>query len=131
MSQTNPRESAIWRYNDVELHLDMSDVAEMEHYEKVIARFDDSRKKLPKDGPYSQVMRVFCTNLRDFFDDMFGAGTAEKLFADRLNGSELTEAYEDFLRFVAAQGERISAITNRISERYSPNRAQRRAAARR
>lgn len=128
MSQTNPRESAIWRYNGQEMYLDLTDVETVEHYEQVVQNMGNGMNNLPKDGSQSSILRAYCELLRGVFDDMFGEGTAEKLFGDRLNATEITEAYESFLAFVSEQGQQVTNIQNRIVNRYSPNRAARRAA---
>ena len=127
MSQANPRVSTVWKCNDVELVLDMTDVDTIERYEKAVANMENGIKALPKDGSQSAVIKAYCLVLRNVFDDLFGEGTAEKIFGKCMNATELTEAYESFLQFVSEQGQEFTNMQNRIAGRYSPNRAQRRA----
>lgn len=127
MSQMNPQTGTVWCYNGVELELDLTDVETVERYEEVINSMDTGMKNIPKDGKQSDILRAYCNLLRGVFDDLFGEGTSEKMFGEKLNATQITEAYEDFLGFVAGQGSKVTDIQNRIVNRYSPNRAQRRA----
>ena len=127
MSQVNPQSSTVWTYNGVEMELDLTDVAVVERYEEVIESMDSGIKNLPKEGKQSEILKAYCMLMKGIFDDLFGEGTSTKMFGEKLNATQITEAYEDFLAFVAAQGSRVTEVQNRIVNRYSPNRAQRRA----
>ena len=89
---------------------------------------EDESKAMPKDGMKSVLIRHYCTMIRNFLDRIFGEGTSHKL-VEKESGIALTDCYESFLDFVASQNQLLSDKQNRITSRYSPNRAQRRAAA--
>lgn len=127
MSQVNPQPSTVWTYNGVEMELDLTDVEVVERYEEVIESMDAGIKNLPKEGKQSEILKAYCLLMKGIFDDLFGEGTSTKMFGEKLNATQITEAYEDFLAFVAAHGSRVTEVQNRIVNRYSPNRAQRRA----
>ncbi len=120
-------EAAIWRYNDCEFEFDLTDVDNIELYEKTFAKMQEDVKNMPKDGNRSAIIRAYCRSLRDVFDSLFGAGTSDKLFGSRYNATEITVCYESFLEFVTGQNKALSDLQNRVTSRYSPNRAQRRA----
>lgn len=131
MSQNeNPMDCTKWHIKGIELELDMQDVATVERYEAAFARMGETEKNLPKDGKASERLRAFCRMFRNLYDDIFGPGTSDKIFGDNDNARVATEVYEQFLEFVSGQRNPVDEIQNRIADRFSPNRAQRRAQAR-
>ena len=121
-------EAAIWRFNDHEFKLDLTDVDNIELYEKTFAKMQEDIKAMSPAGSQSEIVRAYCKTLREVFDNLFGAGTSDKLFGQRNNATEITACYENFLEFVTGQNKSLTDLQNRITSRYSPNRAQRRAA---
>ncbi|MEG2621410.1 MAG: DUF6673 family protein [Clostridia bacterium] len=127
MSQNESRPS-LWTYNGVELELDMTAPEVIDRYENAFALMDKEIKSGPKDGKKSDIVRYYCSMIRRVFDRIFGEGTSVKLVGEQDSATTLTSCYEDFLNFVALQNDTLMDMTNRISNRFSPNRAQRRAA---
>lgn len=119
-------EAAVWRYNGVEFELDLMDVDTIELYEKAFAKMQQDTKNIPKTGGKAEIVHGYCKVLRDLFDRLLGDGASAKLVGEKDNAAVITACYEDFLSFVAAQNQALNDTVNRISARYSPNRAQRR-----
>ena len=128
MSQNQVSESSIWKINDLTYELDMHDVSVMERYENAFEIMENEEKAIPVDGKVSVRSRAQCDLFRHLFDNIFGEGTADTIFGSRYNIKEAVEVYESFLDFVANQQAGIEETTNRLVTRFSPNRAQRRAA---
>lgn len=126
MSQNESSIVTVWNYGGCALELDMTDVEMVERYENVFKRVEEAQKALPKEGTHSEILRAYCRMLREVFDGLFGPGTSQQLFGKRNNARVMTEAYEDFLAFVNKQANGLGELQNRITARYSPNRAQRR-----
>lgn len=119
----------VWDINGIKLELDMSDVDNQERYENAFARLGETEKNLPKDGKNSERTRAYCQMFRSLYDDIFGEGTSQKIFGDVNNARIMTEVYELFLEFIQNQGEQLNQTRSRVLDRFSPNRAQRRAQA--
>ena len=119
-----------WNINGLQLQLDMQDAVVAERYEAALAALGETEKNLPKTGTLSERIRAFCSMFRCFFDHIFGEGTAQQIFGDSYNAREHGEVYENFLEFVSNQRGSLDDLGNRLSSRYSPNRAQRRAISR-
>lgn len=117
-----------WNYNDVSLHLDMQDVSTIELYEEAFDEFGEAEKSIPKDGKESARIRAFCEMFRNLFNRIFGEGTDAKLFGEKNNAREMMDCYDSFLAFV--HGQKVAAAESQANMimRYSPSRAQRRAA---
>lgn len=118
-----------WNYNDLILELDMQDAEDLKRYEEAFAALGEAEKNCKKDGPASEQIIAFCNMFRDLFDALFGEGTAEKMFGNKYNAAIVMEAYDQFLAFAQNQTQNAAIKRAGIIERYSPNRAQRRAAA--
>lgn len=115
-----------WNINGLELQLDMQDAVVVERYEEAIAQMGKTEAELPKTGKLSDRIKQFCAMFHTFYDTLFGAGTADKIFGGSCNAREHTEVYEQFLEFVSNQRSSLDDVQNRLVARYSPNRAQRR-----
>lgn len=129
MSQNKTQQDyTVWKINGIELKLDIHDVDTMEHYEDAFNKMGEAEKSLPVTGKASARVRAYCQIFRNLFDDIFGEGTSQKIFGDVNNSTTMLEVYEDFLKFIANQQKQTDEINNRIMQ-FSPNRAQRRAQA--
>ncbi|OUQ12095.1 hypothetical protein B5E84_19405 [Lachnoclostridium sp. An14] len=117
-----------WEYNGVILEVDLQDADFAERYEKAFARMEESEKELQKVGVNSEMIRGYCNLFYQLFDDIYGDGTGEKLFAGKKNARMCDEAYRNFL--AAAKKDADDARNQRMSfiSRFTPhqNRQQRR-----
>ena len=109
----------------VDLEFDFFDADKVDLYEaenkKVAERI---KEPTPYEGKTTgQSFRIQCGIVDDFFNSVFGPGTAEKLFKGKANLREHMEAFAQVSDAAMATKDDISALT----EKYSPNRAQRRA----
>ena len=125
----NSADATIWHINGHQFVLDIQDADTAERYEQAFTRMAEEEKNLPKDGKHSAWLRAYCSMFRNLFDRIFGEGAAVKILGEKDNTRVATETYEAFLNFIAGQQEPLAALQNRVIDRFSPNRAQRRAAA--
>ena len=66
---------------------------------------------------------------RNLFDQLFGEGTANKIFANQpMSAAVYEEAYDSFLTFAKTQTTAANERRNALLNKYQPNRAQKRAA---
>ena len=89
---------------------------------------EESEKELQKVGVNSEMIRGYCNLFYQLFDDIYGDGTGEKLFAGKKNERMCDEAYRNFL--ATAKKDADDARNQRMSfiSRFTPhqNRQQRR-----
>lgn len=124
MGQVN----TIWSYNGVELELDLQDVAVIERYEAAFAAMAQAEQSIPKAGAGSEILRAYCLLFVDLFNTLFGLDdAADRLFGGRLSATLCEDAYTSLLDFVRAQKDQAAGRRNAIVQKYSSNRAQRRA----
>lgn len=89
---------SLWKWNDVELEVDMDDVDFQEKYENAFKSVGEKEKELQKIGNLSAISRQYCQMFYQLFDDIFGPGTGEKLFNGKYNVRIVEEAYDSFLQ---------------------------------
>lgn len=110
------------KINGVELQdLDIYDLEVAEKFDKelkVVAGVGGKLEGLST----AEVIRVQCTAIFKFFNNMFGEGTDKKIFGNKVNLVTCLEALDEFVSQVREQKGRIEEI----SIKYSPNRAARR-----
>lgn len=107
-----------------ELELDLFDADTMEVYEKamdkVVKRANESKKNTELSN--ADGMREMCGIVKDFFDEVFGDGTAEKLFKGKNNLAICMDAFGA----VSAEAGNMKGQVKTITNKYNMNRAQRR-----
>lgn len=107
--------------NNIELEVDFLDIEVMERYEQALEEIQKHGQDT-KGKKASEVMRQECQSVFDFFDAVFGEGAAEDVFQNKMNFLECYQALEAVIQYANNQLEEVDKITNK----YSPNRAQRR-----
>lgn len=107
--------------NGVDLgQYDIFDADQAEKYEKVL---DEASKPIKAEGlKTSAVIRKQCEIVFNVFNSLLGEGTDKKVFGDRVNIRVCLEAFASLVEQINSQKEEVDKLT----AKYSPNRAQRR-----
>lgn len=119
---------SLWKWNDVELEIDMEDYDFLQRYEKAFDSLGKREKELQKVGEQAVIVKEYCEMFYQLFDDIFGQGTGDKLFAGKKNARICEECYEDFLTECNKSTIEANKRRNAIAKKFKPNRAQRIAA---
>lgn len=82
--------------NNVELpDIDVSDALVMENYEAAHDKVAEKMNNLDVNGKRrSELIRIQCEAVFEFFEDIFGEGTAKKVFGESVNLTTCLNAYE-------------------------------------
>ncbi len=110
----------------VELEYDFFDADQLEIYERENQKVAvDIKEPSQYEGKSSaDAIRIQCRIVDRFFDTLFGAGTAQKIFKGKMNIRDHMEAFA-----IMSQGAVNSrAELDAIEDKYSLNRAERRQA---
>lgn len=116
---------SLWKYNDVELEVDMNDVEFAEKYEAAFIKLDDSEKRLVqenKTGMMSGFIKGYCKLYYDLFDDLFGTGMGEKLMGKKMNVQKCEECYDSFLSTCKEQVYEINKKRAATLKKFVPKR---------
>lgn len=119
---------SLWKWNDVELEIDMEDYDFLQKYEKAFDAMGIQEEKIQKIGKRSEIMKEYCDMFYRLFDDIFGDGTGEKLFKGKRNVRTCEECYVSFITECKAEVLEANKRKNTMMGKFKPNRAQRRAA---
>lgn len=115
--------------NGVSVEYDTFDLVNMELFGTEVERLRDFADSIK--GKYYETfadsvsdLQEMCEGIKDFFDCVVGEGTSEKVFGNRVNALDMTQAYHGFVAEVSAR------MQDGFSAPVAPamNREQRRAA---
>ena len=111
----------------VELELDIFDVDVYEKYEHEVNEVSRKVNDSPEGQGLStaEALRYQCGVVKDFFDAVFGSGTAENLFHGKNNIRDTNNAYIAVIKAVSTEmGEYTSNVNDefaRMSAKYAPD----------
>ncbi len=108
----------------VELEYDFFDADQLEVYERENQKVaSDINEPTQYEGKSTaDALRIQCRIVDNFFDAIFGPGTAQKLFKGKANIRDHMEAFG-----IMTQGAmNARAEFDQIEDKYTPNRAERR-----
>lgn len=110
--------------NGVELELDLMDADVMEKYETLNQEVVDKVKEPTQYQGLSNAegMRLQCRHVDNFFDKLFGDGTAQKIFG---GGNNLGVRLDAFAQVSQMSGD-IDKRVNELTNKYGINRIDRR-----
>lgn len=109
----------------MELEYDFFDADLLEKYEDENEKVQDRiQDKTQYEGKRTaEVLRIQCKIVDDFFDALFGDGTSRKMFGGKSNIKSHMEAFAQVAEAAMSCNSELAAIT----DKYNPNRAERRA----
>lgn len=99
---------AKWKWNDVELEVDLEDADFIERYEKAFNRMEETEKTVLTVGSLSERCKAYCEMFFQLFDDLFGDDTSKMLFGGKKNMGLVDECYESFLAFAKKEMEEVN-----------------------
>lgn len=110
--------------NGVELELDLMDADVMEKYETLNTEIVEKVKEPTQYQGLSNAegMRLQCRHVDNFFDKLFGDGTAQKIFG---GGNNLGVRLDAFAQVSQMSGD-IDKRVNELTSKYGINRIDRR-----
>lgn len=114
---------SLWKWNDVELEIDMEDYDFLQKYENAFDSMGKKEKELQKVGKQAVIIKEYCEMFYRLFDDIFGPGTGDKLFDGKKNARICEECYEDFLAECNKSAVEANKRRNAIAKKFKPNRA--------
>lgn len=113
--------------NGVELEVDFTDAETFEKVQTAVDHLDEFEETDKYDVQnVPDTMRHVCKGYNRFFDEVFGAGTSDKLFQGRNSVKEHKDAFIQMTDICNKQINDTLDFSDAI-QRYSPNRAERRA----
>lgn len=105
--------------NDVKLEGDLMDADFMEKFEQSMIKMrDTAQAKKRENFPTAAAnYRAQCEVVNVCFDEIFGAGTADRLFHGKMNVMEHLKAIEKVNEWAASERKTLNDFTNRYTQR--------------
>lgn len=105
--------------NNVKLEGDLMDADFMEKFETAMIKMrDTAQQKRSENFPTAAAnYRAQCEVVNTCFDEIFGAGTAVKLFGGKMNVMEHLKAIEKASEWAAGERKTLNDFTNRYTQR--------------
>lgn len=105
--------------NGIKLEGDLMDADFMEKFELSMIKMRDSAqaKKRETFPTAAANYRAQCEVVNTCFDEIFGAGTAQKLFGGKMNVMEHLKAIEKVSEWAAGERKTLNDFTNRYTQR--------------
>ena len=108
--------------NGTSLELDLMDADVMERYESMNKKISEQVQNINSmPGTTADKMRKICGMVRDYFDEIFGAGTAMQVFGN----SQKLDIYLEAFGVVASASNSLSDKVKNLTEKYSASRVVR------
>lgn len=105
--------------NNVKLEGDLMDADFMEKFETAMVKMRDSALEAKRQcfPTAAANYRAQCEVVNTCFDEIFGAGTAVKLFGDKMNVMDHLMAIEKVSEWAAGERKALNDLTNRYTQR--------------
>lgn len=105
--------------NNVKLEGDLMDADFMEKFETAMVKMRDSALEAKRQSfPTAAAnYRAQCEVVNTCFDEIFGAGTAVKLFGGKMHVMEHLKAIEKVSEWAAGERKALNDLTNRYTQR--------------
>lgn len=105
--------------NNVKLEGDLMDADFMEKFETAMVKMRDSALEAKRQSfPTAAAnYRAQCEVVNTCFDEIFGAGTAVKLFGGKMNVMDHLKAIEKVSEWAAGERKTLNDLTNRYTQR--------------
>ena len=110
----------VWKINGYSFPFDFDDWEMMKRYEDAFRKMENNAHSAPKNIPRSETIKFICDANYTLYDDLFGKGSADKIFNGVRNSRLCDEVYDGFLKFV----EENCGVTDKVRveklQRYIP-----------
>lgn len=119
----------IWEWDGEKYEFDLMDADSAELFNRAVATLEEKEKRSKEVMGLGNIIRYSCDMIYEFFDDIFGEGTSQKMFGKAYNLRTCSEAYFDsFIPFVRSQSDEANMYFDRFRQAAQPqlSREQRR-----
>lgn len=89
---------SLWKWNDIELEINMEDVDFQKKYEDAFEKMAEEEKRVKAIGKLSEMSSAYCVMFFVLFDDIFGKGTSDKLFKGKKHTGLVDDCYNSFIK---------------------------------
>lgn len=118
--------------NGYKVEIDNTDAEFSEKYEDALEKLQkqenelqEQLKSLKGKNVRSKAIRMQCQSIFDFFDNVLGEGTHEKIFKGKVSLKLCIDTLEEFVANVIAQDKAYEEVIKKATAKYSIDRLKR------
>ena len=111
-----------WVINEQAFEMDLTDADFAEKYQSAFETLATEEEKLPKDGRLSEILKANCGIYYNLFDNIFGEGSGQKIFAGKMSISLCEVVFDDFFSFCQKEVGRMTQLRTKRFEKYAPKK---------
>ncbi|MGM8240110.1 DUF6673 family protein (plasmid) [Clostridium perfringens] len=114
------------KINGIKFEFDAYDLEDVEKAQKEMNKVVAALKNPPRNFNRIEGIKYTVKIVRDCLDNIFGKGSAEKVFKGKTNMKLALKAFEEITIGMQEQDSEFKKEIEATREKYSPNRAERR-----
>ena len=115
-----------WNINGRHFKFDFGDLECANRYDAACREMKRRSETVPEFESRQDLIRYYCESFFAFYDDIFGAGTADQIFNGRYNMDLCDQVHDEFLGWVRSSIARNDRErTARLKNRQAGNKKQR------
>lgn len=114
------------KINGIEFEFDAYDLEDVEKAQKEMNKVVAALKNPPRNFNRIEGIKYTVKIVSDCLDNIFGKGSAEKVFKGKTNMKLALKAFEEITIGMQEQDSKFKKEIEATREKYSPNRAERR-----
>lgn len=111
----------VWEYEGNAFPFDMDDYEDSEKYRSAVNALAAAKVPERMSDP-AGFIKAYCAAIGAFFDHIFGDGTAELLFGEKISKRICDDAYYSFLEFIAEQVQQSDSRMLEAIKKYAPKK---------
>ena len=108
----------IWRFEEKEMPFDISETGCMTRLIEALNGLRINLNAFQDSQPADGMLSSHCGILQEFFDDVFGDGSGERICGKLLSAEVYSRAYIQFLDFIKEQLDEMGCMRQAAEERY-------------
>lgn len=109
-----------WEVNGLVFELDLEDYDDARRYEEAFSKLSIKESEIQKDGMLTDKMKAYCDLYYTLFDDLFGAGSGQKIFNGKYNTRVCEEVFNSFFEFAKIQANKGFERRQKMAVKYQP-----------
>ncbi|MBQ4606099.1 MAG: hypothetical protein IJB15_05305 [Clostridia bacterium] len=107
-----------WTWNTITYPFDVSEAGCMGRLLAALEGLRENLSRFRREQDADDMLSCHCGILQEFFDDIFGDGSGEKLCGKALSAEVYSRAYIDFMDFVNGQIDELNRLRQEAEEKY-------------
>ena len=105
--------------NGITLTLNVGDAEEMRRYEQAVKEVYHTAKNMPSNLSYADSLQYQCQIIFQFFDHVFGEGSAIKVFGDHVDVLTCLKLYQEVFLQVNHEREKLKNSIQNLSAQWN------------